>query len=227
MIDLYYHPSPNTRKVRMALQELDLEHRIESVDITGGEQFAPEFLQINPNGKVPAIVDHDGPGGGRVALFESCAILLYLSSKTDRLMPREPGRHAEAVCWLFWQAANQGPGLGNATFFHSYAPDLDRQDDHARDRFVLESERCYAILEERLRDRPYLFDELSMVDIACFPWTRVSAGHGVSLDRYHRVKEWSDRMAARPSARMVDDGAGPPSPRGGFTPGQASVLFPG
>lgn len=203
MIDLYYYTSPNVRKILIVLEELGLEYDIKWTDITAGDQFAPQYVEVNPNSKVPAIVDHDGPGGRPLPLFESGAILVYLAEKTGKLLPTDPALRYEALAWLFWQVANQGPMSGQAAHFTTYAPKAGHDIPYARGRYANEIARIYRILETRLESREYLVGgEYSIADISCFPWTRVAKGHGISIGDYPRVKEWSDRIAARPAAKV-------------------------
>lgn len=226
MIDLYSYLGPNVRKVVIALEELGLEYRVVWVDITAGEQFAEAFRAINPNSKVPAMVDHDGPGGRPVALFESAAILLYLAEKTGRLLPADPQRRWSAVSWVAWQVANHGPMAGQATHFLRYAPEQGIEVPYAQDRYRREIERIYGVLDERLTDREYLADEFSVADIACFPWVRVHKGHGIDVARYPAVAAWSERIAARPSARVrLSDPRDGSTERTSFTADQFSTLF--
>jgi GSH-dependent disulfide-bond oxidoreductase len=226
MIDLYGFLGPNVRKVVIALEELGLEYRVVWVDITAGEQFAASYRAVNPNAKVPALVDHDGPGGQEIVLFESAAILLYLAEKTGRLLPVDPRRRWEAVSWVAWQVANQGPMAGQATHFLTYAPQQGIDDDYAKDRYHREVERLYGLLDEHLREREYLAGEFSIADIACFPWVRVAKGHHVDLARYPAVAAWSARISARPSAKvhLADprDGA---TERTSFTAEQFATLM--
>ncbi|PBC36107.1 glutathione S-transferase [Rhodococcus sp. ACPA4] len=202
MIDLYYYTSPNVRKILIALEELSLEYRIIWTDIKEGDQFAPEYLEINPNGKVPAIVDHDGPTGAPISVFETGAILLYLAEKTGRLLPQDPTARQEAICWLFWQVANHGPMAGQAAHFVSHAPKHGIDNPYARSRYTGEVARLYKVLDERLRDRDYLAGEYSIADISTYTWSRVAAGHGVSVSDYPNVQAWSDRIAARPASKV-------------------------
>lgn len=226
MIDLFYFVSPNARKIHMALEELGLPYEVRWVDISRGDQFDPDYLRVNPNGKIPAIVDHDGPGGRPIALFESAAILLYLTEKTGRLLPADPAARWEAICWTVWQVANQGPGLGQATHFTTYAPQHGHVIEYARQRFGAEAERVYRVLEGRLAGREYLAGEYSIADIACFPWTRLGKGHGIDLADYPAVKAWSDRISARPSARArVEDRRGDDAKNFRYTPEQYRRLF--
>ncbi|KXF49858.1 glutathione S-transferase [Rhodococcus sp. SC4] len=202
MIDLYYYTSPNVRKVLIALEELGLDYQIVWTDISEGDQFESEYVEINPNSKVPAIVDHDGPGGRRLAIFESGAILLYLAEKTGRLLPEDPIARQEVLCWLFWQVANQGPMAGQAAHFVSHAPKQGIDNPYARNRYAGEVARLYRVMDDRLADREYLAGEYSIADIAAFPWTRVAAGHGVDVADYPNVKAWANRISARPAAKV-------------------------
>lgn len=227
MIDLYGFLGPNARKIVIALEELGLPYRVIWVDITRGEQFARSFTALNPNAKVPALVDHDGPGGARIVLFESAAILLYLAEKAGRLLPIDPARRWTAVSWLAWQVANQGPMSGQAAHFAVYAPQQGIDDGYARDRYLREVRRLYRLLDERLTGREYLADELSVADIACFPWVRTVHGLGLDLPAdYPAVAAWSARLAARPSTRvkLADPGDGA-TERTSFTAEQFATLM--
>lgn len=203
MIELYYDLTPNGRKIHMALEELDLPYEVHWVAVKQGEQFTEAFQLINPNAKIPAIVDRDGPGGAPVRIFESGAILLYLAEKSGRLLPQDPVDRWEATCWVFWQVANQGPAAGNAAHFTTYAPDAGIDDEYARARFVTETRRTCEVLESHLDDgREFLVGgQLSVADLACFPWTRVLKAYGIPLDDYPRLASWSAGISARPSAR--------------------------
>lgn len=226
MIELFYFVSPNARKIHMALEELGLPYEVRWVDITKGEQFDPGFLRVNPNGKIPAIVDHDGPGGRPIALFESAAILMYLAEKTGRLLPADPAARWEAICWTVWQVANQGPGLGQAGHFTTYAPNAGVVHDYAQRRFAAEAQRVYQVLEDRLSGREYIVDEFSIADIACFPWTRLGKGHGITLADYPAVAAWSERVSARPSARVKAQDLREENVKDfRYTPEQWKVLF--
>lgn len=231
MIELFAFVSPNARKIHMALEELGLPYEVRWVDITRGEQFDPDFLRVNPNGKIPAIVDHDGPGGAPLALFESAAILLYLAEKTGSLLPSEPGARWDAICWTVWQVANQGPGLGQATHFLRYAVDAGHVQPYAQDRFRAEAQRVYRVLDERLTGREYLAGvgagEFSVADICCFPWTRLARNHGITLSDHPAVAAWSERIAARPAARAkITDQRDEATRDFRYSPEQRAVLFP-
>ncbi len=226
MIDLYYYTSPNARKVLIALEELGLPYRIRWTDITAGDQFTEEYQQINPNGKIPAITDHDGPGGRALTVFESAAILLYLADKTGRLMPADPARRWEATCWLVWQVASHGPMVGQAAHFLSHAPKQGIHDEYATDRYRREATRIYQVLERKLSQENYLAGEFSMADIACFPWVRVAAGHGIDLADFPAVSRWVERISARPSAKVrITDPREATAAKSEYTPEQFATLF--
>jgi GST-like protein len=228
VIDLYYYTSPNVRKVLIALEELGLPYEVRWTDITAGEQFSDEYLQVNPNGKVPAIVDHDGPGGHSIALFESAAILFYLAEKTGRLLPADPARRWEAICWTTWQVANQGPMAGQAAHFTNYARQQGIDDDYATGRYVGEVRRLYGVLDKRLGDAEYLAgDEFSIADIACFPWTRVAAGHGVDIKAgFPNVTRWMSAIGQRPSAKVrIEDPREARARKHEYTDEQFRTLF--
>jgi len=195
MIELYSFPTPNGHKVSIALEELQIPYRIIPVNIARGEQFAPEFLAISPNNRIPAIVDTEpGDGNGPLSVFESGAILLYLAEKTGRLLPTAPRQRYEVIQWLMWQMAGLGPMLGQAHHFRNYAPEPI---DYAIERYTQEAARLYRVLDKRLADRTFLADEYSVADIACFPWVSFHDHHGQALEDFPNVKRWHERIAAR------------------------------
>lgn len=205
MIDLYYYTSPNARKALMMLEEVGLPYEVHWTDISTGDQYAPSYGAINPNRKIPAIVDHEGPSGRPVSVFESGAILLYLAEKTGRLLPQDPARRWSVIQWLFWQTSSQGPLLGQAAHFVSHAASRGVEAEYAVDRYRREAQRLYGVLELRLAGREYIDDEFSIADIASFPWVRVAKGQGVDISEYPNVKRWCDAVAQRPSARKKLD----------------------
>jgi GST-like protein len=197
MIDLHYFPTPNGWKVSIALEELDLPYRIVSCNIARGEQFRPEFLAISPNNRMPAIVDHAPTGGGPpISVFESGAILHYLAEKTGRLLPQDPRRRIQAIEWMYWQMANQGPMCGQAGHFRNYAPE---RLPYAIERYTKEARRLYEVLDRRLADRAFIADELSMADILCWPWVQMRDHHGQTLDDLPSLRRWFEALAARPA----------------------------
>jgi GST-like protein len=199
MIDLYYWPTPNGHKVTIFLEETGLEYRVVPINIRKGEQFAPEFLKISPNNRMPAIVDSDGPGGKPYSLFESGAILLYLAEKTGKLMPAEMGARYRVVEWLMFQMANVGPMLGQAGHFRNAAPE---KISYAIERYTNESRRLFNVLDTRLVANPYLALDYSIADIATYPWVVAALkAQPEQLDTRPHLKRWIDALAARPAVQ--------------------------
>lgn len=196
MIDLYTWTTPSGHKVSIALEELGLEYRVHPVRLGAGEQHRPEFLAINPNGKIPAIVDHDGPGEGPFTVFETGAILWYLAEKTGRLLPSGPRGRYQALEWLMWHVGGVSPTMGQAIHFRHAAPE---RIDYAVERYSREARRLLGVLESRLADRDYIVGDYSIVDIANFPWVRKVERVGIALGDLPSVAEWIDRIAARPA----------------------------
>ncbi len=207
MIDLYFWTTPNGYKVLMFLEEADLPYRIVPVNISLGQQFDPTFLEISPNNKIPAILDHDGPGGQPISVFESGCILLYLAEKTGRFLPTDPRARIETLEWLFWQMGGFGPMLGQAHHFRAYAPERIQ---YAYDRYTNEATRLYQVLDNRLDGRTFVAaGEFTIADMAIFPWCRLHGRQGQSLNDFPNVKRWFDSIAARPAvakdmARLED-----------------------
>lgn len=198
MIDLYFWPTPNGYKAAIMLAELDLPHTVIPVDITAGEQFEPDFLKVNPNNKVPAIVDHDGPHNKPFAVFESAVVLMYLAEKAGKFLPKDAGRRYEALQWLVFQNATMGPMLGQAHHFMVYAAE---KIEYAIERYDREVGRIYDILERRLGDREYLADEYSIADISTFPWIRTRKLHRRDLKDYPNIDRWYQAIKDRPGVR--------------------------
>ncbi len=198
MIDLYFWPTPNGYKAAIMLAELDLPYTVIPVDITAGEQFEPDFLKVNPNNKVPAIVDHDGPHNKPFAVFESAVVLMYLAEKAGKFLPKDAGRRYEALQWLVFQNATMGPMLGQAHHFMVYAAE---KIEYAIERYDREVGRIYDILERRLGDREYLADEYSIADISTFPWIRTRKLHRRDLKDYPNIDRWYQAIKDRPGVR--------------------------
>jgi GST-like protein len=198
MIDLYSWPTPNGHKVHIMLEECALPYRVHPVDIGAGDQFAPEFLEISPNNKIPAIVDSDGPGGRPMPLFESGAILVYLAAKTGRLLPQGLRDRYAALQWLMFQVGHVGPMLGQAHHFRQYAPE---RIEYAVDRYTREAARLYGVMDRRLARAEYFAGAYSIADIAIYPWTRPHQNQGVDLAQFPHVQRWSQAMAARPAVQ--------------------------
>lgn len=199
MIDFYYSPTPNGWKIAIMLAETGLEHRTILMRLTEGDQLQPEFKAISPNAKIPAIVDH-GAAGGRLSVFESGAILLYLSEKSGQFGPRDGRQRKEFYEWLFWQAANQGPMAGQLSHFVNYAPEGQ---DYALQRYRGEFERSLAVLENKLNGREYMFDDFSIVDMAVFPWAFIAKPLGVDLSQFPNVAAWRQRIKSRPAVQAA------------------------
>jgi GST-like protein len=199
MIELYYWPTPNGWKVSIMLEEVKLPYRVVPVNIGRGEQFAPAFLAISPNNRIPALVDPSPPGGGApLAMFESGAILLYLAEKTGQLLPREPHARYDVLQWLMWQMGGLGPMLGQANHFRHYAPEPVPYGIH---RYTKEAERLLGVLDRRLTEREYLAGGYSIADIACWPWVGALERVGRSWDEFPNVRRWYDAIAARPAVQ--------------------------
>jgi len=200
MLDLYYWPTPNGRKISIMLEECGLDYRVVPVDIGAGDQFGAEFLKISPNNRMPAIVDHDNG----VSIFEGGAILIYLAEKSDMLLPGEQRDRFETLQWLFWQAGGLGPMAGQLSHFVNYAKDPV---PYAHDRYANEYDRLLAVMDVRLRDREFLAGDYSIADIAAFPWVMPYRGLGNDLDRFANLRRWFDAIKARPAVqRGVDVG---------------------
>lgn len=199
MLEVYSWPTPNGHKVHIMLEECGLAYRVHPVDIGKGEQFAPDFLAISPNNKIPALADPDGPGGQPISLFESGAILLYLAGKTGRLLPADVAGKYEVLQWLMFQVGSIGPMLGQAHHFRTYAPE---QLPYAIDRYTQEAQRLYGVLNKRLAHATYLGGaDYSIADIAVFPWLRSWKNQGVALADFPHLKGWFDEIAHRPAVQ--------------------------
>ena len=197
MIEVYSWPTPNGHKVHIMLEECGLPYRVHGVDIGQGEQFAPEFLAISPNNKVPAMVDASGPDGQPISLFESGAILLYLAGKTGRFLPPTARSKYEVLQWLMFQMGGVGPMLGQTHHFRVYAPE---KIDYAIARYSNEAKRLYGVMNKRLANSKYLGGpEYSIADIAVFPWLRSWKNQGIDWADYPHLKGWFDEIAHRPA----------------------------
>ena len=197
MIDLYYWPTPNGFKISIMLEECALPYRVIPVNIGKGDQFTPEFLALNPNNRMPVIVDQDAPGGP-LSVFESGAILVYLAEKTGKFLPAETHKRFDVLQWLFWQMAGLGPMAGQAGHFLIYQ---EGKHAYATERYTNEYGRLLAVIERRLRDRDYLAGEYSIADMACLPWASPYERIGQGLDELPKVVAWLERLKARPAVQ--------------------------
>ncbi|OGA44784.1 MAG: glutathione S-transferase [Betaproteobacteria bacterium RIFCSPLOWO2_12_FULL_62_13] len=199
MIDVYSWPTPNGHKVHIMLEETGLKYRVHGINIRQGDQFKPEFLKISPNNRIPAIIDHDGPGGRPISLFESGAILLYLASKAGKYLPLDMHERWTCMQWLMWQMSGIGPMFGQANHFRRYAKEKMQ---YPIDRYTNEANRLTRVLDKRLGESRYTAsDEYSIADIAIFPWMRGAENRGVNLEEYPNVKRWFDEINARPAVQ--------------------------
>lgn len=196
MIDLYYGPTSNGRKISIMLEETGLPYRVHGIDILSGDQFRPEFLAINPNNKMPAIVDQEGPGGAPLSLFESGAILIYLARKAGMLLPTDPRREAQCLQWLMWQMAGVGPMFGQWVHFSMYAPG---KLPYAMERYRREVDRLRLVADRHLAEHAYFADEYSIADIAVFPWVYGFRARLPPETPTPHLDVWIDRVAARPA----------------------------
>ena len=197
MIQVYSWPTPNGHKVHIMLEECGLSYRAIPIDIGAGDQFKPDFLQISPNNKIPAIVDPDGPGGQPISLFESGAVLLYLASKTGQFLPNGTRERFEVLQWLMFQMGGVGPMLGQAHHFRIYAPEKIA---YAYDRYTNEAKRLYSVMNTRLALSKYIGGaEYSIADMAIFPWVRSWKNQGIDWVDYPNLRKWFDEIAARPA----------------------------
>ena len=197
MIEVYSWATPNGHKVHIMLEECGLPYRVIPVNIGAGEQFRPEFLEISPNNKIPAIVDPQGPEGGPISLFESGAILIYLAAKAGRFMPESINARYEVLQWLMFQMGSVGPMLGQVHHFRVYAP---QKIEYAIERYTNEARRLYGVMDKRLARSKYIGGpEYSIADIAIFPWLRSWKNQGIDWDDYPHLRGWFDEIAGRPA----------------------------
>jgi len=197
MLDLYYWPTPNGWKITIMLAECDLPYRLVPVNIGKGDQFEPQFLAISPNNRMPAIVDHDAPGGP-LSLFESGAILLYLAEKTGKFLPAGLHPRFDVMQWLFWQVGGLGPMSGQAGHFRIYCEDPI---PYAIERYTNEINRLYGVMDRRLADREFLAREYSIADMASWPWVRPWERYGQQLTDFPNLKRWFEAIEARPAVQ--------------------------
>ena len=197
MIDLYTWSTPNGRKVSIMLEETGLPYRVHPINIGKNEQFAPDYLKINPNGKIPSIVDPDGPDGQPIALMESGAILIYLARKTGKLMPAGRAEY-DVLQWLMFQMGGVGPIFGQV---HHFLRSAREPVPYAVERYIKETRRLYGVLDARLAGRDYLAGEYSIADIATYPWVARYEWHKTELAEFPGVKRWFDAISARPAVQ--------------------------
>ena len=223
MIDLYYWTTPNGHKITIFLEEAGLPYSIKPVNISTGEQFAPEFLKISPNNRIPAIVDNNPPDGkGPLSVFESGAILQYLAEKTGKFLPADPRGRSDAMQWLFWQMGGLGPMAGQNGHFNNYAPE---KMPYAIDRYVKETERLYGVLDERLDSRDFIAGGYSIADMASYPWIVPHERHGQKLGDFPNLKRWFMAIEQRPAVQRAYDVAKKINTKPTVNEDSKSILF--
>ena len=202
MIELFYWPTPNGKKVTILLEECGLPYKITPVNIQQGAQFTKEFLALNPNHRMPAMVDHAPKGGGApIGIFESGAIVMYIAEKAGKFYPQDMRSRYEINQWLMWQMANQGPKLGECGHFRRLG-DREGDQSYAIRRFTDEANRLYGVLNNRFYDRPYLAGkDYTIADMICYPWTANWKVQGQDLAEFKHVKRWHEELAARPAVQ--------------------------
>lgn len=202
MIDLYGLTSPNVQKIFIMLEECGLPYTFKPVDVWASAQHSSEFAKLNPNKKIPVIVDHEGPGGKPYTVFESGAILMYLAEKSGKFLPKDMAKKYDVIQWLMIQVASVGPAFGNFTHFNLFAPKPGNE--YSFSRYKTEMLRLYDLIEQRLRDVKYLGgSEYSIADMATFPWTRQHAAHGVMIGMMPSFKRWFEELSARAAVKTM------------------------
>ena len=202
MIDLYGLTSPNVQKIFIMLEETGLKYNFKPIDVWAKEQYSADFIKLNPNSKIPVIVDHEGPGGKPYTVFESGAILMYLAEKTGKLLPKDMVKKYDVIQWLMVQVTGVGPAFGNFTHFNLFAPKPGNE--YSLTRYKTEMLRLYELIDKRLGVAKYLGgDEYSIADIATFPWTRQHQAQGAKIDALPNFKRWFEDISARPAVKAM------------------------
>ena len=203
MIDVYYWPTPNGKKVTILLEELDMPYKVVPLRIGQGDQFSDAFLKIGPNNRMPAIVDNDPKGGGApISVFESGAILMYIAEKAGKYFPQDVRGKTEVTQWVIWQMANQGPKLGECGHFRRLADNSQGDQSYAIRRFTDEANRLYGVMNNRLYDRRYIAgDHYTIADMVSYPWTVNWKAQGQDIEEFRHVKRWMNELAARPAVQ--------------------------
>jgi len=196
MIELYTWGTPNGKKVSVMLEEIGLPYNVHPINIGQGDQFKPDFVAINPNSKIPAIIDTEGPGGRAIRIFESGAILIYLAEKAGKLLPRDPAARMETIEWLMFQMGGVGPMFGQA---HHFLRQVKEPNPYGAERYTKETRRLYGVMDTRLGKVDYLAGDYSIADIATYPWVWRHEWHKVDLAEFPNVARWFAAIAARPA----------------------------
>lgn len=223
MIDLYYWTTPNGHKITIFLEEAGLPYQIKPINIGKGEQFAPEFLKISPNNRIPAIVDLEPADGGEpISVFESGAILQYLAEKTRQFLPSDVRQRVDVLQWLNWQMGGLGPMLGQNHHFSQYAPE---KIPYAINRYVKETERLYGVLDTQLSKREFIAGDYSIADMAAYPWTVPHERQQINLSEFPHVKRWFEAIKARPAVQRAYAKADEINTNNAMTDDAKAILF--
>jgi GST-like protein len=225
MIDLYYWTTPNGHKITIFLEETELPYKIFPINIGKGEQFAKDFLAISPNNRIPAMIDHEPPGGGApISVFESGEMLLYLAEKSGKFLSKDIRARTQVLEWLFWQMANLGPNSGQNNHFSNYATD---KIPYAMDRYRNEVNRLYGVLDRRLDGRDYVAGEYSIADMAIYPWIVPHERQHQNIADFPNIKRWLDAIFERPAVKRAYAKAKEvnPNPGGIRTAEERAILF--
>ena len=205
MIDLYYAPTPNGWKITIMLEEAQMDYKVIPVNLGDGDQFKPEFLKISPNNRMPAIVDSDGPGGEKISIFESGAILMYLGEKSGKFFPQSDKDRIKVLEWLFWQIGGLGPMAGQVSHFVNYAPNFPGDHSYSEKRYRNEYDRLLGVMDSVLEEREFLAGDYSIADMASFPWVTAYKRYEVDLDSFKNVRRWFDIIKSKPAVRKGMD----------------------
>ena len=205
MIDLYYAPTPNGWKITIMLEECKLPYKIIPMNLGKGDQFEPQFLEISPNNRMPAIIDYQGLKGEKVSVFESGAILIYLAEKSGKFLSKEPLQRIKVLEWLFWQVGGLGPMAGQVSHFINYAPNFPGDHSYSENRYKNEYDRLLGVMNNILDQKEYLAGEYSIADMASFPWITAYKRYEVDLDKFKNVRRWFDDLKNRSAVRKGMD----------------------
>ena len=205
MIDLNYAPTPNGWKITIMLEECSIPYNIIPVNLGKGDQFKPEFLAISPNNRMPVIIDHEGPSGNKISVFESGAILMYLGEKAGKFFPTDPFEKIKVLEWLFWQVGGLGPMAGQVSHFVNYAPNFPGDHSYSEKRYKNEYDRLLGVMDNVLLERQYLAGDYSIADMASFPWVTAYKRYEVDLNKFKNVRRWFDDIKSRPAVRKGMD----------------------
>ena len=205
MIELFYAPTPNGWKITIMLEECNIPYSLIKMNLGKGDQFKPDFLKISPNNRMPAIIDSDGPNGEKVSVFESGAILLYLSEKSGKFCPEDPLKRLKVLEWLFWQVGGLGPMAGQVSHFVNYAPNFPGDHSYSEQRYKNEYDRLLGVMNNILSKREYLAGDYSIADMASFPWVTAYKRYEIDLDKFENVRRWFNELKTRPAVRKGMD----------------------